>query len=215
MSIPIDFGILAIPMKILKSTTLHKHEMRILNLVFAANLLGTIKWYFSASGSFHHETLTSGSILGIYGVWENRVAFAADAFYQETIFIMLNNVEILMYTIGASFPGTLIKLRHDRLLLSAPEKASNPPDEQYSPVISWRARLPLRPTQRIPGDFLLSLVSLIHSQRHSHHALLASSLARHTQHTLPRLIPIWNGLLLPTQRMREYFKRRAKKPTIS
>jgi len=87
LSIPIDFAILSIPLEILKKTKLPPIENRVLKMVFAANLLGTIT-----------------CVLGIYGVYENRANEAADEFYQETIFIMLNDIEILMYALGASFP---------------------------------------------------------------------------------------------------------------
>ena len=51
--------------------------------------------------------LTWFSILGIYGVFETRVTESNEGFYHETAFIMMNDIEILMYVVGASFPGTV------------------------------------------------------------------------------------------------------------
>lgn len=45
------------------------------------------------------------SACGIYGAWETRTAEVFDAYYQETPFIMMNNIELFMYTLGASVPG--------------------------------------------------------------------------------------------------------------
>lgn len=45
------------------------------------------------------------STAGIYGVYDNRTLAQLDGFYAETPFIMMNDIEILMYAIGASFPG--------------------------------------------------------------------------------------------------------------
>jgi hypothetical protein len=44
------------------------------------------------------------SAVGIYGVWANRSEVDVDLFYAETIFVMTNDIEITMYTLGASFP---------------------------------------------------------------------------------------------------------------
>ena len=49
-------------------------------------------------------------MLEIYGVYEDRVTETLDAFYQEVTWIMLNDIEILMYALGASFPGSWLLL---------------------------------------------------------------------------------------------------------
>jgi len=86
-SIPIDLVLTIIPLQILKRAKLRNHEKRILKMVFCATLLGTI-------------TLSCG----IYGVYETRTGEQNDGFYQETAFIMMNDIEIFMYALGASFP---------------------------------------------------------------------------------------------------------------
>jgi len=43
--------------------------------------------------------------VGILGIWSDRNDSTVDTSYSETLFIMLNDIEILMYTIGASLPG--------------------------------------------------------------------------------------------------------------
>jgi hypothetical protein len=45
------------------------------------------------------------SSVGIFGVWETRTQQADDPFYHEVAFIMMTDVEIFMYALGASFPG--------------------------------------------------------------------------------------------------------------
>ncbi len=77
-----------IPFQILKLARLREHEQRILKMVFCATLLGTI-------------TCT----IGIYGAYETRTSNGNDGFYDETAFIMMNDIEILMYALGATFPG--------------------------------------------------------------------------------------------------------------
>jgi hypothetical protein len=47
--------------------------------------------------------------LGIYGVYENRVSDQNDGFYNETVFVMMNDIEIFMYAVGASFPGMALR----------------------------------------------------------------------------------------------------------
>lgn len=42
--------------------------------------------------------------MGLYGVWANRSYADNDLPYTETIFVMTNDIEITMYTLGASFP---------------------------------------------------------------------------------------------------------------
>ncbi|KUJ16976.1 uncharacterized protein LY89DRAFT_68688 [Mollisia scopiformis] len=88
VSIPIDLAILSVPVQFLKRLKLRTHERRILKMVFAATLLGTIT-----------------CAIGIYGAFETRTAEGNNAFYQETAFVMMCDIEILMYTLGASFPS--------------------------------------------------------------------------------------------------------------
>jgi hypothetical protein len=65
--------------------------------------------------------------LGIYGVYETRTSEANDGFYQEAVFMMMSDIEIFMYTLGASLPGT--DLRTPTYVL---EGATNSM-KQYSP----------------------------------------------------------------------------------
>jgi len=51
-------------------------------------------------------TNKSESTAGIYGVWETRTAEADDPFYHEAAFLMMTDVEIFMYAVGASLPGS-------------------------------------------------------------------------------------------------------------
>jgi len=87
VSIPIDIAILNVPIQFLRRLRLRTHERRILKLVFGATVLGTIS-----------------CCIGLYGAFETRTAEANDAFYQEVPFVMMCDIEILMYTLGASFP---------------------------------------------------------------------------------------------------------------
>ncbi|RFU27184.1 hypothetical protein B7463_g9155, partial [Scytalidium lignicola] len=117
LSIPIDLVLIFVPLKLLRSMKLHPREQRLLKLIFSANLLGTIT-----------------CALGIYGVWENRTAAQLDEFYNETIFIMLNDIEILMYTLGATFPV------FSRYIINIlPTSARRPTDENFS---SWARNIP-------------------------------------------------------------------------
>jgi hypothetical protein len=79
--------------RILKRAKLRSHERRILKLVFSATLLGTIT-----------------CITGIYGIYEYRLETANDSFYREVVFLMIGTLEIFMYALGASFPGTYTPL---------------------------------------------------------------------------------------------------------
>jgi len=87
MSVPIDLGIISIPYIIIKKTKLQSHERKIIFLVFAAQLLGTF-----------------ASVFGIYGVWLNRAAEVQDIYYNESVWVILLDLEIFMYTLGATFP---------------------------------------------------------------------------------------------------------------
>jgi hypothetical protein len=87
VSVPIDLFIMAVPLRILKAARLRDHERRILKMVFSATLLGT--------------TLC---ITGIYGVYCLEIRFTNQGFYEEMPYIILTDIEIFMYALGASFP---------------------------------------------------------------------------------------------------------------
>jgi len=88
MSVLIDIIILLIPFKILQNTKLSDAEKKALMFVFSANLLGT-----------------ATCLIGIYGIWQNRWSrVLQDSIFSETVWLILNNIEVLMYTLGASFP---------------------------------------------------------------------------------------------------------------
>jgi len=116
-SIPIDIAIMIVPMKILQQTRLRNHERRILKLVFGATLLGTI-----------------ACTIGIYGAYQIRVLMAHDLFYNETPFIMMNDVEILLYALGATFP-VLSKYLVQR-------SNSVPRNDQHANFSSWARYAP-------------------------------------------------------------------------
>lgn len=50
--------------------------------------------------------LTISSIVGIYGSFETRTVETQQLFYKETAWIMMNDIEVFAYALGASFPGT-------------------------------------------------------------------------------------------------------------
>ncbi|CZR62151.1 uncharacterized protein PAC_12048 [Phialocephala subalpina] len=116
VSIPIDLAIMSVPLHILSRLKLRTHERRILKMVFCATLLGTI-------------TCT----IGIYGAFETRTAEANEAFYQETAYVMMSDIEILMYTLGASFPVL------SRYMV---QKASPGPDQTHENFSSWARYVP-------------------------------------------------------------------------
>ncbi|TVY38055.1 hypothetical protein LSUB1_G005944 [Lachnellula subtilissima] len=87
LSLPIDFLLMLIPLLILKRSNIQGLERRILKWCFLATFLGTIV-----------------CACGIYGAYETRTAEVFDAYYQETPFIMMNNIELFMYALGASLP---------------------------------------------------------------------------------------------------------------
>ncbi len=88
LSIPIDCVLLFIPLRILKRARLREQERRILKMVFCATLLGTIT-----------------CAIGIFGAYETRTIHGNDGYYKETAFVMMNDIEILMYALGSTFPG--------------------------------------------------------------------------------------------------------------
>jgi len=116
-SIPIDIAIMIVPMKILQKTRLRNHERRLLKLVFGATLLGTI-----------------ACTVGIYGAYQIRSLNAHDLFYNETPFIMMNDVEILLYALGATFPVL------SRYLVQ--RSNSVPRNDQHANFSSWARYAP-------------------------------------------------------------------------
>lgn len=87
VSVPIDIAIMSVPLRILKRASLRTHEKRVLRMVFCATLLGTMT-----------------CIIGIFSAFETRTANSNDGFWDEVPWIMMNDIEILMYALGASFP---------------------------------------------------------------------------------------------------------------
>ncbi|KAL3420034.1 integral membrane protein [Phlyctema vagabunda] len=151
ISVPIDLVLLFIPWRLLQQLLLQEHERRILKLVFSATLLGTIT-----------------CILGVYGVYENRTSAQLDAFYQETIFLMLNNIEITMYTLGASFPVL------SRYLVARAAPSHNTLREQNSNFSSWAKRIPdmfrnmtTHPNISHPGSDTVHIRTTLGSVQHS------------------------------------------------
>lgn len=45
------------------------------------------------------------SLAGTYGVYMDRASSYTDSVYTQAVFLMTMAVEVLMYTLGASFPG--------------------------------------------------------------------------------------------------------------
>ncbi|TAQ89028.1 hypothetical protein B7494_g2610 [Chlorociboria aeruginascens] len=62
-------------------------------------------WHYSTGWAGYYIVTSCIKItLGIYGVWRTRNSMTNDGFYNETDFVMLNDIEIFMYSLGASFP---------------------------------------------------------------------------------------------------------------
>jgi hypothetical protein len=51
--------------------------------------------------------LTVDSVIGIFGAYQNRTAEANDGYWEEVPWLMINDIEILMYALGASISGSL------------------------------------------------------------------------------------------------------------
>ncbi|KAJ5052357.1 uncharacterized protein L3040_002108 [Drepanopeziza brunnea f. sp. 'multigermtubi'] len=115
VSVPIDIAIMSVPLRILNRVRLRAVEKRILQMVFCATLLGTIC-----------------CIIGIYGSYKTRTVESQQLFYNETPFIMMNDIEIFAYTLGASFPvlSGYIVTKADR---------PNPPCSNFT---SWARYVP-------------------------------------------------------------------------
>ncbi|TVY21676.1 hypothetical protein LARI1_G001122 [Lachnellula arida] len=116
LSLPIDFVLMLIPLRILKRSNIQGRERRILKWCFMATFLGTIV-----------------CACGIYGAWETRTAEVFDAYYQETPFIMMNNIELFMYTFGASVPVL------SRYLVA---RAGSETRETHSNFSAWARNIP-------------------------------------------------------------------------
>ena len=97
--------------------------------------------------------------MGIFGVWETRTQQADDPFYHEIAFIMMTDVEIFMYALGASFPGS----------------SSPPPFPPQQTCLTLNSPLPLpRPTgrprpRRPPPQLQFLLLGALHPQFLSRH----------------------------------------------
>ena len=88
-SVCFDMCITAIPILLLKRMMLQSYERTVLMMLFSANILAT-----------------AILIAGISGIWftSNPDAFP-DSTWLETIYIIMQNLEMLAYTVGASAPG--------------------------------------------------------------------------------------------------------------
>lgn len=58
------------------------------------------------------SSLTRSSLVGIYGFFKTRTVATNDLYYNEAAFLILNDVEILAYSLGASIPGPFLILTH-------------------------------------------------------------------------------------------------------
>lgn len=86
VGIGIDLLLTWIPIAILQRTRLLRHERIVLRAVFGATLLGT-----------------AATAVGCYGIWLNREDQAEqDLTWTESIYIMFNSIEIMLYTVGGS-----------------------------------------------------------------------------------------------------------------
>ncbi|KAK2630556.1 hypothetical protein QTJ16_001376 [Diplocarpon rosae] len=115
VSVPIDIVIMGVPLRILNRVRLRNYEKRILQLVFCATFLGTIC-----------------CIVGIYGSFVTRTAESQQLFYQETVFVMLQVIEIFAYALGATFPVL------SRYIIAAVDH----PDPTHANFSSWARYVP-------------------------------------------------------------------------
>lgn len=132
ISVPVDLVIMSVPLRILNLVRLRNHEKRILQLVFCATFAGTICWYVTLlTSQFIH--LTTHSIIGIYGSFKTRTIESNDLFYNETAFVMMNDIEIFAYTLGSSFPVL------SRYIVHKTSPGSQPTHNNFS---SWARYIP-------------------------------------------------------------------------
>ena len=91
MGICFDVCIVTIPLMLIKNMMLKSQERTVLMLLFSANMLAT--------------TIL---IAGLTGIWytSDPIKFP-DYTWLETIYIIMQNLEMLAYAIGASTPGKL------------------------------------------------------------------------------------------------------------
>ncbi|KAK6358193.1 hypothetical protein TWF730_007545 [Orbilia blumenaviensis] len=94
-SIFVDAAILWIPWRVLRQAGLPATERRVLKLVFAANLLGTLACVANIYGI---KTFSGSKYVNLDGETGD------DFTYSEAAFILINGGEVLMYIIGACFP---------------------------------------------------------------------------------------------------------------
>ncbi|KAL2061037.1 hypothetical protein VTL71DRAFT_9089 [Oculimacula yallundae] len=135
ISVPIDLIIMSVPLRILNRVRLRLHEKRILQMVFCATFLGTI-----------------ACLVGIYGSFKTRTVKSNELFYNEVAFIMMNDIEVFMYALGASAPVL------SRYIVA---KTDPGPDPTHANFSSWARYIP---------DFFrdTSLQDTRHSHRNSH-----------------------------------------------
>ncbi|KAF3929888.1 hypothetical protein AA313_de0200432 [Arthrobotrys entomopaga] len=89
-SVVVDLAMLWIPSWILRQSGLPTAERRVLKLVFAANMLGTLT--------------CAANIYGVLNFEGSNNVQGDDFTHSEAAFILINNGEVLMYVIGACFP---------------------------------------------------------------------------------------------------------------
>ncbi|KAH9221283.1 hypothetical protein DL95DRAFT_382165 [Leptodontidium sp. 2 PMI_412] len=116
VSVPIDLVIMSVPLRILNRVRLRVHEKRILQMVFCATLLGTI-----------------ACLVGIYGSFKTRTVETNDLYYNEVAFIMMNDIEVFAYTLGASFPVL------SRYIVAKTDPGPEPTHANFS---SWARYIP-------------------------------------------------------------------------
>jgi hypothetical protein len=78
-----------IPVAIFRKMKLQSYERRILMIVFSANLLGTAML-----------------LIGIYGIYvSTNLASIYDPSWNETVFVIMSDLEIVAYALGAAAPS--------------------------------------------------------------------------------------------------------------
>ncbi|KAK6341398.1 hypothetical protein TWF696_008474 [Orbilia brochopaga] len=119
----IDSALLWIPWRILQHAGLPTAERRVLKLVFAANLLGTLTCIGNVYGVI---TFDGDPYYDSYGALDD------DFTHSEAAFILINNAEVLMYVIGACFPVL------SPYLVSLARSARSGSRNKSSTLPSWR-----------------------------------------------------------------------------
>jgi len=152
VSVPIDLVIMSVPLRILNRVRLRVHEKRILQMVFCATLLGTI-----------------ACLVGIYGSYKTRTVETNDLYYNEVAFIMMNDIEVFAYTLGASFPVL------SRYIVAKTDPGPEPTHANFS---SWARYIP---------DFFLST-----SRQNSHRTHRGSHRTSHRNTTRRTTLDVRN-----------------------